>query len=53
VRVSSLNKLLKQDMVRGLNDVVFEKTSFVVHVRSTSKLLIVIHPKVSFKHKDH
>ena len=42
VGMSSLKKLMKNDLVRGLKDVKFE-----VHVKPASKLLILIQSKLS------
>jgi hypothetical protein len=53
VGMSTLKKVLKKDMVRGLKDVVFEKTSFVVHVRMESKLLTLILQKLLCQHQGH
>ena len=47
IGMSSLKKLMKNDLVRGLKDLKFEKTSFVVHVKPASKLQILIQPKLS------
>jgi hypothetical protein len=37
VGISTLKKILKKYMVRGLKDVVFQKDSFVVHVKLENK----------------
>jgi hypothetical protein len=53
VGMSTLKKVLKKDMIRGTKDVVFEKTSLVVHVKLESKLLIHILQKLSCQHQGH
>jgi hypothetical protein len=53
VGMSTLKKVLKKDMVRGLKDVVFERTSRVVHVKLVSKLLTHILLKLSCQHQGH
>ena len=47
VGMSSLKKLMKNDLVRGLKDVSLRRTSFVVHVKPASKLQTLILQKLS------
>lgn len=56
IGMHTLEKLLNKGMVRVLKDVVFEKDkliSFVVQVKSASKLLIHTQPKLSCQRQGH
>ena len=52
VGMSSLKKLIKNELVRGLKDVKFEKDKFVVHVKPASKLQTLIQPKLTCQQQE-